>query len=342
MPERVIGTILNSDGSTYWPTPAQVPQGTRVTSAGAAYIMTDILSGNTDVKVNPFWGKWAIYDGKTRRPAAYKTGTTSDNRDVAAYGFLAPPADPAAPAIAVGVWMGNSDNSPNDGKLSLDTSAPLWSAIMSEVSRGTKIAAFKPPGGLQRATVDAFTGLRPGPFTNKTVDEWFLPGTVPSQKETIRVAVSIDAASGLLWQDGCAGPRITKGYFNLSEVESNFPAWQRANAAWGARAAHGSGVGGGPKATKTSYFYNGAFTPFGRSWGAPFAPRSYCPKYVPPVFCDPFVVPDPNAPPCIPRPVTATPTPTPTPIAIPSGPILHSQKPTPPPPIRKPTPTPKH
>ena len=43
------------------------------------------------------------------------------------------------PALAVGVWMGNSDNSPNDGKLSLDTSAPLWSAILTEVSKGTDI-----------------------------------------------------------------------------------------------------------------------------------------------------------------------------------------------------------
>ena len=136
------------------------------------------------MKVNPFWGKWAIYDGKTRRPAAYKTGTTSDNRDVAAYGYLAPPADKKAPALAVGVWMGNSDNTPNDGKLSLDTSAPLWSAILTEVSKGEKIAKFKPPADIVTAKVDAFTGLKPGPFTTKTVNEYFVPGTVPTQKET--------------------------------------------------------------------------------------------------------------------------------------------------------------
>ena len=285
------------------------PKGKRVTSAGAAYIITDILAGNTDKKVNPFWGEWAIYNGKTRRPAAYKTGTTSDNRDVAAYGYLAPPADKKAPALAVGVWMGNSDNSPNDGKLSLDTSAPLWSAIMTEVSKGMKIASFKPPSGLKTATVDAFTGLKPGPFTKKTVKELFLPGTVPTQKETIRVAASIDKASGLLWREGCAGPKITKGFFNLSEVESNFPAWQKANANWGARAAKGSGVRGGPKGTRTAYFYNGAFTPFGRSWGAPFKPTAQCPLYTPPQYCNPFAptpVPSAAEPPCI-----ALPTPPP-------------------------------
>ncbi|MFL5678619.1 MAG: transglycosylase domain-containing protein [Chloroflexota bacterium] len=290
MPRRVISTILDSDGRTEWPTPQSTPKGTRVISAGAAYILTDILAGNTDKKVNPFWGKWAIYDGGTRRPAAYKTGTTSDNRDVAAYGFLAPPSDKTAPALAVGVWMGNSDNTPNDGKLSLDTSAPLWSSILTEVSKGEKIAKFKAPSqGLVTATVDAFTGLKPGPFTRKTVSEYFLPGTVPSQKETVRKAVSVDAATGLLWRDGCAGPKVTRGYFNLSEVESNFPNWQRANSNWGARAARGSGVGGGPKGTRTAYFYNGAFTPFGRSWGAPFAPTKQCPLYTPPPpVCDPL------------------------------------------------------
>ena len=310
MPRRVIGTILNSNGSTYWPTAKDTPKGTRVTSAGAAYIITDILAGNTDKAVNPFWGKWAIFDGRTRRPAAYKTGTTSDNRDVAAYGYLAPPADPKAAALVVGVWMGNSDNSPNDGKLSLDTSAPLWSAIMTEISKGSKIAAFKPPAsGLQTATVDAFTGLKPGPYSTKTVKEWFLPGTVPTQKETSRSALTVDAASGLLWQDGCQGPKVTRNYFNLSEVESNFPVWQRANAAWGARAARGSGFGGGPKATRTSYFYGGfpAFYPFGRSWGAPFAPRTLCPLYVPPPpTCNPFQFPTPTpslpTPSCIPFP----------------------------------------
>jgi membrane peptidoglycan carboxypeptidase len=313
MPRRVIDTILDSDGNTVWPLAGDAPKGTQVISPAAAYIVTDIMAGNTDKKINPFWGKWAIYDGDTRRPAAYKTGTTSDNRDVAAYGYVAPPADKNAPALSVGVWMGNSDNSPNDGKLSLDTSAPLWSAILQEVSKGDKIANFKPPKDIETATVDAYTGLKPGPFTTKTVKEFFVPGTVPTQKETLRVGASIDKATGLLWQDGCEGPKVTKGFFNLSEVEANFPAWQKANAAWGARAAKGSGVRGGPKGTRTSYFYNGSFAPYGRTWGAPFMPKDTCPIYVPPVYCDPFSTPDPfaSSPPCVPRPTDEPRTPRP-------------------------------
>jgi membrane peptidoglycan carboxypeptidase len=326
MPRRVISSIVDEDGRTIWPVASEEPQGTQVISRDAAWVLTDIMAGNTDKKVNPFWGKWAIFDGNTRRPAAYKTGTTSDNRDVAAYGYLAPPADKKAPGLAVGVWMGNSDNSPNDGKLSLDTSAPLWSAILQEVSKGEKIAQFKPPPTIQTATVDAFTGLRPGPFTRKTVKEYFVPGTVPTQKETLRTAASIDAATGLLWQEGCQGPKVTRGFFDLDEIESNFPNWVRANKAWGARAAKGSGVRGGPRGTRTAYFYNGAFAPYGRTWGAPFKPSRLCPKYTPPVYCDPFATPDPfaTAPPtCIPFPPGPTRTPrvfnTPKPKPSPTG-----------------------
>jgi hypothetical protein len=74
----------------------------------------------------------------------------------------------------------------------------------------------------------------------------------------------------------------------MSEVESNFPSWQKADIAWAARAARGSGVGGGLKGTRTAYFYNGAFAPFGRTWGAPFAPNALCPIAAPPPpVCDP-------------------------------------------------------
>ncbi len=311
VPRRTIDTIIDSDGRIVWPVTDVAESGARVINAGTAYIITDILAGNTDKKVNPYWGKWAIFDGDTRRPAAYKTGTTSDNRDVAAYGFLAPPADETSPALAVGVWMGNSDNSPNDGRLSLDTSAPLWSAILTEISQGFPIAQFVPPSDLERAEVDAFTGLRPGPFTTRTVEEIFLPGTVPTQKETLRVALPIDEASGLLWQEGCLGPMVTHGFFDLSAVEANFENWQQANAAWGARAARGAGVSGGPEKTRTSYFYNNSFAPFGRTWGAPFAPTELCPVVLPPAPppCDPFFGPcepppcDPVFGPCEPPPV---------------------------------------
>jgi penicillin-binding protein 1A len=282
MPRQVITKVVDEDGRQVWPIDDAKPEGIEVISPQAAYIVTDILAGNTQAKVNPYWAEFAIHRDGKRRPAAYKTGTTNDNRDVHAYGYLAPPKDPDRPALAAGVWMGNSNNEPNKGSLSLDSSAPLWSAILEDVSKDIGISQFRPPGGLETATVDAYTGLKPGPFTSKTVKELFLPGTVPTERESIRVSLVVDAASGLLWQDGCVGPKVTRGYFDLSEVESKFPAWQKANRAWAARAAKGPGVRGGPEGTRTSYFYSNSFAPYGRSWGAPFAPRSKCPLAPPP------------------------------------------------------------
>ncbi|MEO5885590.1 MAG: transglycosylase domain-containing protein [Candidatus Limnocylindrales bacterium] len=282
MGRETILSVVDDNGRVIWPIGEDTPKGERVASKQAAYIITDILAGNTDPKVNPYWGEWAVYDGGSRRPAAYKTGTTSDNVDVHAYGYLAAPKDKAQPALAVGVWMGNSNNDPNRGSLSLDSSAPLWSAIMTAVSNDLPITRFKAPDGLKTATVDAFTGLKPGPFTKKTVKELYLSGTVPTERETFRVSKQVDEASGLLWQNGCVGPKVTRGFFDLSEVESNWPAWQKANRNWAARAAKGPGVRGGPKGTRTSYFYTNSFAPFGRSWGAPFAPKDKCPLAPPP------------------------------------------------------------
>jgi peptidoglycan glycosyltransferase len=291
MPRTTILKVVDAEGKVVYPVAnAAKPKGEQVISPQAAYIITDILAGNTNTKINPYWGEWAVYSGKTRRPAAYKTGTTNDNRDVHAYGYLAPPTDKNAPALAVGVWMGNSNNDPNTDTLSLSSSAPLWSRIMRDVSKGLPIATWKQPTGLVTATVDAFSGMKPGPFTRKTVKELFIKGTQPTETDDLRRVVEIDAATGDLWQDGCAGPKRTVGVLDFSNVEENFPTWQKYDRAWAKRAARGAGVSGGPERTRTSYFYSNSFAPYGRSWGGSFAPTKLCkpPAPTPSPPCDPI------------------------------------------------------
>jgi len=315
MPRHTILKVIGPDHQQVWPQVGVTLAGKRVISKQAAYIITDILAGNTQPSINPFWAKWRITDGVTSskvRPAAYKTGTTEDTRDVLADGFLPPPSNPKLPGIVVGVWMGNSDNSPT-GSLSLDSSAPLWSAIMSEVSKGMPIEQFSrvKPSGLVTATVDAFTGMKPGPTTRKTITEMFLPGTQPAAAAKITVTADVDSATGLLWQTGCAGPMVTKAFVDYSKVDAAFSSWQKADQGWQARAARGSGVRGGPKGTHTSYFYGGGppFFPFGATWGGSFVPTKKCsivPVTPPPSQCvstDPFS-------PC---PSDLPPTPTPVP-----------------------------
>jgi peptidoglycan glycosyltransferase len=287
VPRTTILAVTDADGNPVWPDPSiPAPKPHRVISPQAAYIVTDILAGNTDPRVNPFWGEWAVYDGKTRRPAAYKTGTTNENRDTHAYGFLAPPKDKTAPALAVGVWMGNSNNEPNTDTLSLASSAPLWSRIMRDVSRGSPIATWRRPSGIEEATVDAFSGMKPGPFTTKTVTELFIKGTAPRETDNLRHAVDIDQASGLLWQEGCVGPKATVGALDFSSVE-DIDKWGYYDRGWAKRAAKGVGSVGGPERTKTAYFYGSGFFPYGQTWGGIFAPTELCPipEPEPPTLC---------------------------------------------------------
>ena len=315
VPRTMILSVADSDGNQIWPTPDTRPAVRQVVSPQAAYVITDILAGNTNPRQNPYWGKAQIIDGSRRRPATLKTGTTNDTKDLAAFGYLAPPEDPNAPALAVGVWMGNSDNSETGGIFSLEGPTPVWQSFLTEVTKGTPITDFPRPDGIVQARVDAFSGLLPGPFTTQTVNEVFIDGTVPTRIDDTKVPLDIDAATGLLWQDGCAGPKETQGFLDLSGVESAFPAWRPFTDDWIKRAMKGPGVAGGPEKTRTSYFYNNAYNPYGKTWGAPFPPTETCTPVVPPTPppCDPLLGPCPSTPPpCDPLlgPCPSTPPPT--------------------------------
>jgi penicillin-binding protein 1A len=278
MPRTTILQVTDKDGKVVYPVPgSQAPQGKRVNSEQASYIIANILEGNTITSVNPGWAHWQIIEkGKGRRPAGYKTGTTDDNKDVAAYGFLAPPKDPKAPALAVGVWMGNSDSTPNNNTLSLASSAPTWSRILTEISQGLPIVDFKQPSGIVSAKVDTFSGLLPGPYTVSTINEIFIKGTVPNRQDNLHALVDIDQATGMLWADGCTGPMVQQPFLDFSKAEPGHPEWQPYTQGWAARAARGVGVAGGPRNDRTSYFYSFSFKPFGSTWGGKFAPTKTC------------------------------------------------------------------
>jgi hypothetical protein len=144
----------------------------------------------------------------------------------------------------------------------------------------------------------------------------FMPGTAPTQAANYSRAVDVDAATGLLWQSGCVGPRVTKAFIDYSRADSGFKTWQKADAAWQSRAARGPGVSGGPKRTHTAYFYGvgaqGPWFPYGRNWGGAFAPTKKCPIGPPPptacVSTDPLS-PCPSLPPPPPTPPAPTPKP---------------------------------
>jgi membrane peptidoglycan carboxypeptidase len=279
MPQTTIVSIADARGAQIYPAKGAKVKGTTVVSPQSAFLMSDILSGNTVPSINPYWGKFEITANGRHVNAALKTGTTNDTKDLSAYGFLAPPDDPNAPGIAIGVWMGNSDNSRTKGVFSLESTAPLYQSFLNEIVKTHPAGSFKEPPKIVHAKVDAWTGLLPGPFTTNTVDEIFIDGTVPTKRDDTKVGIDVDAATGKLWAEGCTGPKETRGFLDLSGVDAGFPAWQKADQDWIGRARHGPGVRGGPAKgikTATSYFYQGGFQHYGASWGAPFPPTETC------------------------------------------------------------------
>ena len=253
VPPRMILEIIAPDGTVVWHAPQ--PQGTKAVSPQAAFLVTDILAGNTDKAQNPIWSaKLALYNGAggSRRPAAVKTGTSNDAADLATYGFLPAPKG-NLPALAVGIWMGNSDHSnprSKDPAISLTAAAPLWHAFVQDYTNGWPVAQFQPPKGVVRATVDAWTGGAPGPWTRATTTAWFIAGTQPGT----RGAVDPD---GLLYSQGCGGWRV-----DLVKAELGPLSWEPDVADWMRRASGGPGQLGAYD-SRTAYFWGQA------SWGGP-------------------------------------------------------------------------
>jgi membrane peptidoglycan carboxypeptidase len=312
--------------------PYRPPKPGRAASPQAAYIITDILAGNTNPSINPFWGKFAVTDKNgTRRPATLKTGTNNDAKDLNAYGYIAPPTKEGRKkgehALVVGVWNGNSDNTlvsqPRNPLFSIEVSTYIWRGFMKEATNSWAINDFQRPEGIGQATVDAFTGFRPN-GSRRTVTELFVEGTGPQSPEgSMRMTAEIDKKSKKLWQEGCKGPKVERTFLNLDSVERAFPVWQKANKAWAVRARQGPGVAGGPEGTRTAYFYNGSYHPYGASWGAPFPPSKKCkiqpsPSPTPEPTPEPTIEPTPEPKPTkkphpTPEPPPATPEPTPAP-----------------------------
>jgi membrane peptidoglycan carboxypeptidase len=338
LPRTMIKSVRDASGKVVWSADDNKAASKRATTAQAAYIVTDILKGNTDPAQNNWWSQYKIMVGKTRRPAALKTGTSNDTKDLFAVGYVAPPADPNAPAIVTGVWAGNSDNSPGHAVMSLELAAPIWHAFMAEVTAKTPVADFVQPPGIVSVTVDAYSGMLPGPYTTRTWSEIFIAGTEPTRADDTKIPVDVDTVTNTLWTWDCPGVKATQGRLDLSHVDEDNSVFHQYDAIWIARAKLGVGKAGGPNNGRTEYFYQrGFWTPFGETWGAPFVPDTYCTANTgtPPPSPSPSPTPTETA--------TPTPTETPTPLPTETPTPLPTETPTPKPtetPTPKPTGTP--
>jgi 1A family penicillin-binding protein len=173
----------------------------RVLSPQTAYILTDILADNS--ARTPGFGE----DSPLRlsRPAAAKTGTTTDFHDNWTLGYT--------PGLVTGVWVGNADNRPMRQVSGVEGAAPIWHAFMEEALKAEPPQDFPRPDGLVDVDICEPTGLRPGPWCLEPRREVFAAGSEPTASETYYRALAVCATTGELATASCPPERRVQRVF---------------------------------------------------------------------------------------------------------------------------------
>ena len=133
--DQGLGTSSNTSLATSQvPSPQSLVPSTSSLDPRVAYLITDILSDER-ARV-PAFGQGNVLE--IGRPAAAKTGTTTDWRDNWTLGYT--------PDLTVGVWVGNADNTPMKGVSGISGAGPIWHDFMRHGPARTPAARLHPTG----------------------------------------------------------------------------------------------------------------------------------------------------------------------------------------------------
>ncbi|MFZ5649485.1 MAG: transglycosylase domain-containing protein [Bacillota bacterium] len=185
-PPVVILKVESADGTVleeHKPKPKQAMKPT------TAFLVADMMKSVTQegTGTNAHFG----------RPAAGKTGTTDDGKDIWFVGFT--------PDLVGIVWIGFDNPTPMPEAFGGGLPAKIWRKIMSEAHRSIPARDFQRPPGIVSATVDSKSGLLPGPNTppEHQVTDYFVEGTVPTAVDNLHVMAEICATTGQLPNKYC-------------------------------------------------------------------------------------------------------------------------------------------
>ncbi len=179
-----IRKVVDRGGNVvYAPNP---PPHRQVLDPRVAYLITDILSDEW-ARLPAFGEESSLYIG---RPAAAKTGTTTDWRDNWTVGYT--------PELVAGVWVGNADNTPMHHISGISGAGPIWHDFMIWALKGRPPRPFPRPDGLVEVEICALSGKLPNRYCPHRRRELFIVGTEPREKCDMHRLYRIDAATGLL------------------------------------------------------------------------------------------------------------------------------------------------
>jgi 1A family penicillin-binding protein len=222
--------------------------GPQVMDERVAYLITDILSDN-------FARAATFGEGsplRLLRPAAAKTGTTTDWRDNWTVGYT--------PDLTVGVWAGNADNEPMRHVSGVMGAAPIWHDVMEALHRGRPVREFAEPPGMVHVKVCADSGLPPAddgrleawkdasasqstPASTaqpgqanlptfqpsnlpaiypcpRTITELFIEGTQPTRTDDWHRLFALDTRNGLLAGPGCPAQFTVQKLYTVYPAEA--------------------------------------------------------------------------------------------------------------------------
>lgn len=149
---------------------ASQPEQRRVATPGHSFLITDILQDN-EARTPTFGADSWLQIG---RPAAVKTGTTNDVRDIWTIGYT--------PELVTGVWVGNADGTPMDRNLSgIAGAGPIWNRFMRAALDGVAPQNFTRPADIVQVEICTLTGARAdsGCPADQRRPEWFAADQLP-------------------------------------------------------------------------------------------------------------------------------------------------------------------
>ena len=182
-----IQEITTMHGEVIYSRPSQTP--VKVLDERVAWLISDILNDNEARRLG--FGPDSVL--RIDRPAAVKTGTTSNFHDNWTVGYT--------PQVVVGVWAGNADYQPMREVSGVSGAAPIWHAFIRRVLAQQAVEWYERPAGLDRVEVCTRSGMLPGMDCPYRQYEWFVDGTQPTVSDTMYRKVFIDAETGRVATD---------------------------------------------------------------------------------------------------------------------------------------------
>ncbi|MDY7080807.1 MAG: transglycosylase domain-containing protein [Chloroflexota bacterium] len=194
-----------------------------VLSPQVAYLVTHILSDN-DARAPAFGLNSPL---RLSRPAAAKTGTTTNWRDNWTVGYT--------PDLVAGVWVGNANGAPMRHVSGVSGAGPIWHEFMEVALHATPVHdpstgsghRFAVPDGLVWRDVCPLSGHLVGPDCPYSHREVFIAGTEPQAECDQHVTVQVDRHTGEPATDDTPIENMVEKIYWLPPPELR--EWARAN-----------------------------------------------------------------------------------------------------------------